>query len=724
MKLIISLSLLAVLPAATGNLLRGTGADIEATVFGAQRHLQEQCVDSSYYGGDGDLAICCMPDQIDHDFFTHDDQELWATISHTGSSTGLESSYWHIAFDGSPGGGRLSNVKMSGWCVDLSRYSSSNRYQFDVFSTYDDFPYDNVLDSPEQLDNVNWMINNFRLGETYTVPAGFNYPERCSLTQDLDVYLNWQTMQNAVWRVVDRGLISGNYLENAGNDCLTYYMVQQAEQFGDNYEPSCDDPLAEMAVILIVDLGDNVIDKQVIIGEAKLAEIPGACKPAECCEQLSIDHETFQENNEITVSVTPDGSSDSSYLVDFTGTSVYGTLSDLDAWSVDLDRADLPAGANTLLVDTYSTYDNWYRFNVVQNKDNIPKVNYLINNHAVGSSCSGSAVTADDFQQAVHALVDDDAVTTSTVAFCLLTQAHTNGAGYEPSCAAGTTDKLAVLLLVDAEGDLKDKINGGLHENDVVRLENVAGHVIIVEVPIAQISGACYMKECECCEIEFEFPVASPVDTRDDPTGSAPVEELSTPAPVPAPRPVCLDPIEIKGSGFADWCAHKGVTVIGSDPAAGGPSPALRIDILDTIFGIYTGSDDTSVSFRVQNPFAGGSVDMYVQYEKGVEGEDRARFVNCDSDPSVDECQAFGGDNGNVFTAECVDPRINDPSKQPYALVTTFFVETGSDLFTFETTNDVPECCEPDTANTGTVVSYTFEIMCTCPGGNDAQYRE
>jgi hypothetical protein len=736
MKFINSVALLAALPgAAAASLLRGSADDIEATVFGAHRKL-DQCEDSSYFGGEGDMATCCMPDQIDHDFFSHGTTEIKARTQHAGSGDGLQTSYWHITFDATYGG-RLAGVQMNGWCVDLSRTMGSTAYWFDVYSTYDDFPYDNVLDSPDKLANVNWMINNFRLGQTYTVPAGAN--DSCGSSEDI-VELKWQTMQNAIWRTVDQGSVSTNtgddFWEQSGSNlCLAYYMRDEAVLFGDYYEPSCDDPDAEMAIILIRDdnsVDSNVINKQVIIGEAKLHDIQGACVAAPCCEEMSINHETFQENNEIEVTFTP-GGADSFMEVSFQQGDVYSSLSvGVNAWSVDLDRAAITESTN-LMVDTYSTYDNWYRFNVVDKKENISKVNYLINTWPVGSDVSscGGAVSVPDFQDAVWMLVDNAAAAlgSTCISDFLVAEATSNGADYEPSCASDTTDKLAVLLLVDTEEAYKEKFNIGT--NDVVQLESVTGQVVIAEIPLASIPDACYMKDCECCEltpVEFDFPVGAPSDTRDDPTGGSPVEEIFTPAPAPGVRvpteAECLDPIEITGSNFGARCDHTGVTVIGTGAGEGGATPALRINILDTLFGITTGTDETSVQFRVQNPFSGGAVDMYIQYEKGVAGHDRAREVACDADPSVDECQFFGGDAGSVLTAECVDPRVHDNSKLPYALVTAFFVESGDNLFDFTTTSNVPECCEPDSDNTGTVVSYTFEVMCTCPGGTDAEFRQ
>eukprot|EP00339_Tiarina_fusa_P015468 CAMPEP_0117043746 /NCGR_PEP_ID=MMETSP0472-20121206/30382_1 /TAXON_ID=693140 ORGANISM="Tiarina fusus, Strain LIS" /NCGR_SAMPLE_ID=MMETSP0472 /ASSEMBLY_ACC=CAM_ASM_000603 /LENGTH=209 /DNA_ID=CAMNT_0004755335 /DNA_START=73 /DNA_END=698 /DNA_ORIENTATION=+ len=209
MKFINSLSLLASLPAATSSLLRGSAEEtVETTLFGTPRRNLDECVGNPYAGGEGDMAVCCMPDQIDHSVFTHGTKELKAHSQHAGSGTDangddLETSYWHITFDSNVNrGGRLAGVQMNGWCVDLSRLMSSKAYWFDVYSTYDDFPYDNVLDNPDKLANVNWMINNFHLGESYTVPANAN--EHCGGSAQT-IQLAWQTMQNAVWRTVDRG---------------------------------------------------------------------------------------------------------------------------------------------------------------------------------------------------------------------------------------------------------------------------------------------------------------------------------------------------------------------------------------------------------------------------------------------------------------------------------------------------------------------------------------
>jgi hypothetical protein len=73
-------------------------------------------------------------------------------------------------------------------------------------------------------------------------------------------------------------------------------------------------------------------------------------------------------------------------------------------------------------------------------------------------------VTKVDFQNAVWDLMDfsgeNRGSPTSCVVTWLVQEAEANGPDYESSCADGTTDKIAVLL-VDEGGDLKQKIAGG-----------------------------------------------------------------------------------------------------------------------------------------------------------------------------------------------------------------------------------------------------------------------
>mmetsp|Transcript_26014 Transcript_26014/g.39964 ORF Transcript_26014/g.39964 Transcript_26014/m.39964 type:complete len:740 (+) Transcript_26014:71-2290(+) len=736
MKHFMSLSLLALLlPGVTASLettsLRGTGKDLERAIFGGSpavhRALDDTCVEGSYTS-DTD-ALCCMPLQLDHDFLMGN-MEISVTLEGQQGPNESEISYWYVTVDSDPVlGGSLAGLSMNAWCVDLSRGFGAGVFTLDVFSTYDDWNYDNALDSPEKLPNVNWLINTYRLGDEVTVPASHN--ENCG-AQDEVAEVDWRTMQNAVWRIVDRGLTADGAYENAdANKCLEWFLIAEADANGNNFEPDCNDPDAELAILMILDDDsvENTIEAQVIIGEVKLSNLPGACTPQECCEELVVDHEVFQENKEIEVQFSQTGSSGAAWDVQFLqGSDVYSTsLGVVEAWSVDLDREDF---SGTFAVDTYSVYDNWYRFNAIDKKQNIPKVNWLINERPVGTvvpggtgSCGGASVSISDFQNAVWDLMDFATENRGSPNACVVSwlyaEAESFGEDYEPSC--DSDDKIAVLLIIDDGDTYKQKfsLTGGKLDDVEQLVEGVVNQVIIAAVPIAEVAGSCVMQECGCCELLTLPPASSPTDPRENPTESSPVEEILTPAPAPSPGR-CEDTIDILGSEFGDVCGHKGVELLNTNPhfesGSGNVMPALRVDIRDTFFGITTGSEDTSVAFRVQNPFEGGAVDMYIQYEtdSGAGGQ----YVTCAAEPGVDECEFLNG--GEILQAVCIDPRIHDPSKQPYAIVSAFFVESGGDLFDITLTANVPECCEPDPANTGSVVSFTFEILCTCPGDSNA----
>jgi hypothetical protein len=727
-----SLSLLGFLPYAAG-------AELEHALFrggaSAQRRLPDDaCLEGSYAGGEGSMGTCCMPTELDHDFLTNN-FELTANVQHRQGPTGDETSYWYIQFDDDPAkAGSLAGLDLTGWCVDLSRGLGSGTRTFDVFSTYDDWNYDHALDSPDKLPNVNWMINNFRLGEYYIVPA--NHSDECG-NSDETIKLEWNTFQNSVWRTIDRGMTaSGIHEQSAANKCLQWYMVAQADALGDGYVPSCDDPDAEVAVLVVYDddSQDNTIKGQVIIGEVKLSELPGACKLQECCEEMVVDHEVFQENKEIAVTFTKGGSSGAAWDVQFLqGSDVYSTsLGMVEAWSVDLDRDDA-AAQGTFAVDTYSSYDNWYRYNAVDKKQNIPLANWLINNLPVGSrvgSCSGAQVSVDDFQNAIWDLMDfwtqNRGSPNSCVVSFLGQEAQANGVDYEPSCAAGTTDKIAVLLIVDDGDTYKTKYGSGGWTNDESQIfDYVVNQVIIAAVPVGQVTGSCHMKDCGCCALPDEdFDIPDENEERDAPVSApTPIDEIGTPAPVNRVVP-CEDPIDILGSEFGGRCGHKGVELLATNPdfeSSGNQAPALRVDIRDIFFGITTGSNDISVIFRAQNPFEGGAVDMYVEYRTAVGTSNLARDVTCVAGPNVDKCR-FMGEGNTIMEAACIDNW--DPAKPPYTVVTVFFVERGNDLFDVTYTNNVPQCCHADPNNDGSVISYTFEILCACPEGSDAFTRE
>jgi hypothetical protein len=155
------LPLLVLVPSGTNGLktttaaLRGASTlkeELEGTLFGgaSPRHLQDDtCVDPAYRYEGNARATCCMPDMIDHDLLTHN-AELMADVQYAMGPNNDDISYWYIQFDAGAAGRSLAGVDLTGWCVDCSCGLGAGTRMFDVFSTYDDWNYDNALDSPDK----------------------------------------------------------------------------------------------------------------------------------------------------------------------------------------------------------------------------------------------------------------------------------------------------------------------------------------------------------------------------------------------------------------------------------------------------------------------------------------------------------------------------------------------------------------------------------------------
>jgi len=472
---------------------------------------QQQCIETVYQNADS--AICCDAPALDHEFLTAN-KELIGTVQVIAGPSKEETSYFWITFDqNADKGGVFAGLSIHAWCVDLSRYMYPGAHSFDVFSTYDDWNYDEALDSPELLPNVNWLINHYKIGEEVTVPAGYCGAEEATFT------LEWQTYQNTMWQIIDKGMTAnGVYSNGGGIVCVEDFLASEALTKGNGYEPSCMDENAEVAILLVVDddTADNTIQRQVLIGEVPLSSLPGACTDQQCCQELEVDHELFQENKEIAVQFTKGGGSDDGAAWDVAfsaGDHIFSGLS-AEAWSVDLDR-DLTDGS--YMVDTYSAYDNWYRFNAIDKKHNIPLVNWLINHLPDGTEvpasqgCSAATVSINDFQNAIWDLVDHDSSTRLSGDDCvrawLVEEAKSQGVDYEPSCEDAVDSKIAVLLIIDADGTekLKATTTGALKTSEGQHIQYVANQILIAIISLSDIDASCVMKECPCCEVDTEL---------------------------------------------------------------------------------------------------------------------------------------------------------------------------------------------------------------------------
>jgi hypothetical protein len=149
------------------------------------------------------------------------------------------------------GGGFLAGT-YDGWCIDTyHRISPGNEYQMLVLSSYEDIP-EGVVDYPENLDLVNWVINQDWL--TMISPS------------DGRLY-TWSDVQRAIWELIEDN--------PAGTGLGTWYpdhvaeILDAAYTYGENYVPGgdCND---KVAIILIPVNGQQVTIAQVTFIEVQV----------------------------------------------------------------------------------------------------------------------------------------------------------------------------------------------------------------------------------------------------------------------------------------------------------------------------------------------------------------------------------------------------------------------------------------------------------------------
>jgi hypothetical protein len=149
--------------------------------------------------------------------------------------------------------------------------------------------------------------------------------------------VSWTEMQYAVWTIIDDYTLLPTDWDGVEPwwgetmvECLKEHMVFEALKHGADFEPSCDDPLAEIAVILIVDDEDEFIEAQVLVAEILLSSIPGAC--VDVCDVPYIDGPTLSCVEDLDLGLTSnticDDNTDVVQFVDHVGNDAFKDLID------------------------------------------------------------------------------------------------------------------------------------------------------------------------------------------------------------------------------------------------------------------------------------------------------------------------------------------------------------------------------------------------------------
>ena len=158
------------------------------------------------------------------------------------------------------------------WCVDVGRtINPGSTYNVQAYSSYEHIP-DGVIDKPENLDAVNYLLNSYAAGqEIFDTEDGGDADDN-GYEESLGD-LTYGDIQKAIWSLID------NSQSNSGigsNDPDRWQQIAaEASVEGQGFEPGCDDVVG---LILVPVNGSGAVSNQVTIAQVTLAELEVPCE--------------------------------------------------------------------------------------------------------------------------------------------------------------------------------------------------------------------------------------------------------------------------------------------------------------------------------------------------------------------------------------------------------------------------------------------------------------
>ena len=158
----------------------------------------------------------------------------------------------------------IEELDVYGWCVDTGHSILQNTmYTAYIYSSYDETLPD-LMDHPENLDLVNWILNQGFVGQLSACDGGTHY--------------TYGDVQRAIWALIED--IQSTAGLGAWSQCRVNEILAAADANGEDFEPGCGD--------IIVVILEPVNGEQIIIGEIVI----------ECgCETAWGDGEDFSGKN-------------------------------------------------------------------------------------------------------------------------------------------------------------------------------------------------------------------------------------------------------------------------------------------------------------------------------------------------------------------------------------------------------------------------------------------
>lgn len=145
--------------------------------------------------------------------------------------------------------GEIINGIYEGWCIDAGHgIAPNNTWDVNVYSSYENLANLGNVDHPEELDKVNWLLNQDFVGKMSGCGSG-------SYTKN--------DVQQTIWMLVD-----DTYLQ-IGDPCRVSEIYELALKYGEGFVPACSQ---NIAVIL-----EPWNGMQVTIMEIPMAALTGGC---------------------------------------------------------------------------------------------------------------------------------------------------------------------------------------------------------------------------------------------------------------------------------------------------------------------------------------------------------------------------------------------------------------------------------------------------------------
>ncbi|MBW6500980.1 MAG: thioester domain-containing protein [Bacteroidales bacterium] len=154
--------------------------------------------------------------------------------------------------------GGILDGTYSGWCIDVGNVIYNNTdYKAKVISSFDpDFSSLGLVDKPENMDLVNWIINQDYPGKPATEEEFFTYGD----------------VQRAIWLLLENDITDSGL--DDWSQARVNKILEEADNNGKGFLPGCDD---KIAIILLPD--DMTQPFQITISPVLLTEFPSACEP-------------------------------------------------------------------------------------------------------------------------------------------------------------------------------------------------------------------------------------------------------------------------------------------------------------------------------------------------------------------------------------------------------------------------------------------------------------